>query len=152
MKILIPFTVLTIGLLFGSQALSQETVMLDTQEENTINVQTPLSSKGVFSKKRYTIQGQWTVETVDGETRIIFDETFQTKGGPDLKVYLSPLPIETLSGATAASGSVKLGVLKSNRGTQSYVLPKGVSLSDYKSLVIHCEAFSVLWGGFDLEN
>jgi len=33
-----------------------------------------------------------------------------------------------------------------------YIIPKDVNLSDFKSVVIHCEAFSVLWGGFDISK
>ena len=40
-----------------------------------------------------------------------------------------------------------LGALESTKGTQDYVLPEGVSLSDFDSVLVHCEQFSVLWGG-----
>ena len=105
-----------------------------------------------FVKKRYTIHGDWTVKTDNGETVIAFDENFKTKGGPDLKVFLSPKPIDTLSGQTALNEALYLGVLKSNKGAQTYKVPADVDLSNFESLIIQCEAYSVLWGGFDLPS
>lgn len=103
-----------------------------------------------FVKKRYSIKGEWSVVEVDGETQIRFSDKFKTKGGPDLKVFLTKSPIDNLDSETAAKGAVSIGVLKSKSGGQIYTLPDGVELSDYESVIIHCEAFSVLWGGFDL--
>ena len=103
-----------------------------------------------FVKKRYNINGTWSVTEQNGQQVIKFNNDFKTKGGPDLKVFLSSNSISELSGKSVIGSSLKLSVLKSNKGAQSYIIPAGVNLSDYKSVVIHCEAFSVLWGGFDL--
>jgi hypothetical protein len=67
-----------------------------------------------------------------------------------LKVYLSTLPIEDLTAATVNESSTRLSVLKSNKGAQSYTIPADIDLSEYQSVVIHCQAYTVLWGGFDL--
>ena len=83
----------------------------------------------------------------DGKTIIRFSDDFKTKNGPDLKVFLSPQSVGDVTGQTALQGAVTLGRLKSNTGTQDYVVPKGVSLANFSSVLIHCEAFSVLWGG-----
>ncbi len=103
-----------------------------------------------FVKKRYNIKGTWDIIEVEGQKIIRFNEDFKTKGGPDLKVYLSSQSITELSSENVSATSLKLSVLKSNKGRQSYIIPPDVNLSDYKSVLIHCEAFSVLWGGFDL--
>jgi len=103
-----------------------------------------------FVKKRYSIKGEWSVAEVDGETQIRFSDDFKTKGGPDLKVFLSKTSIENLDSETAEQNSFKIGVLKSKSGGQIYTLPDDINLSNYKSVIIHCSAFSVLWGGFDL--
>ncbi|MEP3891643.1 MAG: DM13 domain-containing protein [Hellea sp.] len=108
------------------------------------------SASAAFVKKRYNIKGTWSVAEQDGQSVIKFDDDFKTKGGPDLKLYLSSNTISDLDSGSVEGTSLKLGILKSNRGAQSYIIPKDVNLSDYKSVVIHCEAFSVLWGGFDL--
>ena len=103
-----------------------------------------------FKQKRYKIQGDWSVVQENGQTIIRFSEGFKTKKGPDLKVFLSPQSISDVSGQTALDGAVTLGKLKSNKGTQDYVVPSGVSLVNFSSVIIHCEAYSVLWGGGSL--
>jgi len=137
------------------QAQTAEALTSNTSTAAAIEFQpaesTPTKYKaGKFTKKRYSINGGWEVEEKDGKTFITFNENFKTKGGPDLKLYLSPNSLESLSSKSAETGAIKLGVLKSNRGTQTYNVPQDIELSKYKSLIIHCEAFSVLWGGFDL--
>ena len=109
-------------------------------------------SANSFIKKRYKIHGDWAVSSDNGQTIIAFDDDFKTKGGPALKVYLSPKPIETLTGQTALADSLYLGVLKSNEGAQQYRIPDDIDISQYSSLIIQCEAYSVLWGGFDLPS
>jgi len=100
-----------------------------------------------FIKKKYKIKGQWKVVQEKGQTIIRFSGDFKTKKGPDLKIFLSPQSVGDVTGKTALDGAVTLGVLKSNKGTQDYVVPKGVSLANFSSVLIHCEAYSVLWGG-----
>ncbi len=120
--------------------------------QNTIvpAVLTPEAPSAPFVKKRYNIKGTWDIIESDGQNIIRFNEDFKTKGGPDLKVYLSSQSITDLKSDNVTATSLKLSVLKSNKGQQSYIIPPDVNLSDYKSVLIHCEAFSVLWGGFDL--
>lgn len=103
-----------------------------------------------FIKKHYSIAGKGRIVKTDSGIEIVFSDDFDTRSGPDLKVYLSKLPLSELEDSTVDSNSLKIGVLKSKSGAQSYRLPDGVSVEDYKSVVIHCEAFSKLWGGFDL--
>ena len=100
-----------------------------------------------FNKK---LGGDVTVLEVDGRTVLRFGESFRASRGPDLKVFLSPQGLDTVSGRTAVDGAVRLGELKRNRGTQDYVLPEGVNLSEFSSVLVHCEEFSVLWGGAEL--
>lgn len=103
-----------------------------------------------FVKKRYTIHGSAKVETVEGQKTLIFSEDFKTKNGPDLKVYLSKRPIASLSAQDVDESAIRISVLKSHRGAQSYKIPTDIDLNDYESVVIQCEAYTVLWGGFDL--
>jgi len=103
-----------------------------------------------FFKKKYRIKGSWSLEQRDGNFVIKFSESFSTKNGPDLKVFLSPLSASSLSGRNALNGALKLGVLKTNKGGQEYVIPAGADLSQFSSVIVHCEAYSVLWGGGSL--
>ena len=103
-----------------------------------------------FQKKTYSVKGGITVEQRGSQTVIVFSDDFRTRSGPDLKVFLSRNDVATSTGANATSNAVKLGVLKDNRGAQEYVLPEGVNIADFSSVLVHCEAFSKLWGGADI--
>ena len=103
-----------------------------------------------FVRFNKTLKGQVEIVERDGQTVLRFSDSFRASNGPDLKVFLSPQGLDTVSGKTATNGAVKLGLLESTKGAQEYVLPAGVNLSQFGSVLIHCEQFSVLWGGATL--
>ncbi len=105
---------------------------------------------GTFVRKSKRLEGNWQVIQRDGQTVIRFADDFRAANGPDLKIFLSPKDVATVTGTTAVEGSLLLGELKSTRGTQEYLVPAGVNLDDYASVLVHCEEFAVLWGGGDL--
>jgi hypothetical protein len=107
---------------------------------------TPLS----FAKKKYKVSGTVTIVEENGQTILRLSEDFKTKSGPDLKIFLSPQSASTVTGRTAVNGSISLGALASNKGGSDYVLPAGVSLSNFQSILVHCEAYSVLWAAAEL--
>ena len=115
-----------------------------------ITASAPAYGAQSFTKKKYKIKGEWRVVQENGKTIIRFSDDFKTKNGPDLKIFLSPQSIGGVTGQTALEGAVTLGALKSTKGTQDYVVPNGVSLANFSSVLIHCEAYSVLWGGGNL--
>lgn len=102
---------------------------------------------GSFVKKSFSIKGDWQVVQENGQTIIRFSDDFKTKSGPDLKVFLSPQSIAAVNGDTAIDGAVLLGVLKNKKGGQDYVVPEGVDLANFGSVLVHCEKYSKLWGG-----
>lgn len=137
----VSFAAIGAGVLTSPKAISQIT---------SSHAQSDLKAAKPFVKKRYSIKGDWSVLEKDGQTQIKFSDNFNTKGGPDLKVYLSKIPIEELDSESASSGTVSIGVLKAKSGGQIYTVPDNINLTEFKSVIIHCEAFSVLWGGFNL--
>ena len=46
--------------------------------------------------------------------------------------------------------SINIGELEKTKGTQEYEIPANINLAGYGSVLVHCEAYSVLWGGGDL--
>jgi len=108
------------------------------------------TSSGRFEKRSFNIKGDWKIVKENGQTIFRLSEDFKTKNGPDLKLFLSPKTVGDATGSTATQGAVKLGVLKSNKGGQDYIIPSNIDLSQFESILIHCEAFSKLWGGADL--
>ncbi len=82
---------------------------------------------------------------VDGKTFLRFDNV-AIQNGPDLHVYLG----RGMGGAYDGSHDLYLGALKATNGSFNYELPAGTTLSDYKSVVVWCRAFTVLFTWADL--
>ncbi|MDO8615724.1 MAG: DM13 domain-containing protein [Dehalococcoidia bacterium] len=78
------------------------------------------------------------IETAPGQYTLRFEE-FSVRNGPDLFVYLS----------TAADGlgegSLNLGDLKGTDGAFNYEVPPGTDLSQFRSAIIWCRQFAVLF-------
>lgn len=77
-------------------------------------------------------------------------KNFKAKAGPDLKIFRSPNEFAAVNGKSAVAGSATLGKLKSSRGEQEYVLPPETELNQYRSVLVHCDQYPVLWGGSPL--
>jgi hypothetical protein len=82
---------------------------------------------------------------LDGKTYLRFDNV-AIQNGPDLHVYLA----RGMGGAYDGSRDLYLGALKATNGSFNYELPAGTSLADYKSVVVWCRAFTVLFTWADL--
>lgn len=114
------------------------------------NSHAELVTNGGWVNKQYSIAGGWNVVEENNQTIIRFDSAFKTKKGPDLKIFLSKQSINKVTGKTATQDAILLSVLRTNKGAQEYVLPDGVDINEFQSILIHCEAYSVLWGGGQL--
>ena len=107
-------------------------------------------ASGTWTKKTFSAKGSWTLSAENGVTTISLDDNFSTRNAPDLKIFLSPLSAAEVKNKTAVPGSLLIAPLQSNKGRQSYVVPAGTDLSQYKSVIIHCEAYTKLWSAADL--
>lgn len=116
----------------------------------TIAQQAAYSTSGDFIKKSKKLKGSWSVVEREGKSFIVFSDDFRAAKGPDLKIFLSPKSVADATGKNAVDGSLNIGELKKTKGAQEYEVPAGVDLSQYGSVLVHCEAYSVLWGGGDL--
>ena len=137
---------LLIGASF-SVALSPAAFAQDAVAVEAVEVSLP---SGNFIKKKKKLKGGWEVVQRDGNTYIKFADDFSASKGPDLKVFLSPLSVAEATGKTAAEGALNIGELQKTKGAQEYLVPAEVNIADYSSVLVHCEKFSVLWGGGDL--
>ena len=109
-----------------------------------------VAAKGQFEKKSKPISGGFMLKK-DGEGYVLeLSEDFKTKSGPDLRILFSPKPLAELNGKNAADGAFELTLLKNTRGAQTYALPADFDPSRYKSVLIHCLKYAVLWGGGEL--
>jgi hypothetical protein len=77
-------------------------------------------------------------------------EGFDAQNGPDLRVGLSGHPMPRNNTELNQDGYVELAVLKANQGNQNYELPADLDASAFKSVVIYCKAFSVVFSTAEL--
>jgi hypothetical protein len=89
--------------------------------------------------------GPVSLVELDGKTYLRFDNV-AIQNGPDLHVYLA----RGMGGAYDGSRDLYLGALKATNGSFNYELPAGTTLADYKSVVVWCRAFTVLFTWADL--
>lgn len=106
---------------------------------------------GKWTKKSYSIDGTWTIKKSESTYMLVLDDDFDTKSAPDLKLFLSKKNLSELNDKNATSEARFIAELEDDEGEQSYKLPAGVNPTDYKTLIIHCEKYSVLWGGASLK-
>lgn len=74
----------------------------------------------------------------DNGKKVLLLSNFSSSNGPDLRVYLST--------TASATSFVNLGKLKSTSGTQTYAIPDGTDIDEFKFALIWCQQFSVLFG------
>jgi hypothetical protein len=91
----------------------------------------------------HNAEGMAKVIQLDDASMILRLENFKATNGPDLYVYLAT--------DNSASDFVNLGRLKGNIGNQNYDIPAGTDLSKYHTVLIWCQAFSVLFGSAELQ-
>ena len=77
------------------------------------------------------------IETAPGEYTLRF-ENFSVRNGPDLFVYLSTDP-------NGSNDGLLLGDLKGTDGAFNYDVPEGTDIFRYKSAVVWCRQFAVLF-------
>ena len=99
--------------------------------------------RGSFYNVEHLGSGEAVVYQLAEGSRILRLQNFSVENGPDLYVYLVPMdPIAPASGSEI-TGFQSLGRLKGNIGDQNYEIPADLDLSQYKSVVIWCQAFAV---------
>jgi len=70
---------------------------------------------------------------------------FEVTNGPDLEVWLSAHPDPGSRSDVTGNEWLALGQLKGNVGDQAYAIPAGTDIGAFKSVVIWCEQFGVLF-------
>jgi len=126
------------------EALRQEAATQEAARQEALR-QESLRQEAAAQEAARPVSGNWTLSTENGVTTVALDNAFSTKNAPDLKIFLSPLSADQLNGRNATQGSLLVSPLSSNKGAQKYNIPAGTNLSQYKTILIHCEAFSKLW-------
>ena len=111
--------------------------------------------QGSFEANSYwtTFEGDWEIKKDGDEYVIYFKDNFEAKKAPDLKVFLHKLPFKKIDGDNAShkADAVLIAQLSKYKGAMSFKVPASVELTNYQSLIVHCEKYSKLWGGAALK-
>jgi hypothetical protein len=83
---------------------------------------------------------------------VYLEDSFEVGPGPKYHVYLVPRAEFRRNGDLKGQMFVDLGRLRSFKGSQRYAIPAGIDISQYASVIIWCEAFSVLISPADLKQ
>jgi Electron transfer DM13 len=111
-----------------------------------------LVANGTFIHANPSDPVHWGKGKVSVYERTVFLESdFQVGPGPAFHVYLVPKAAIRSSADLQGVKHVDLGGLRAFKGSQRYAIPAGVDLKDYPSVIIWCEAFSVLISPADLQ-
>lgn len=89
------------------------------------------------------------IRGADGSHLLRFED-FSVTNGPDLFVILSTDPAGS-RGSAAAADALNLGRLRATDGNINYAVPDGTDPSIYKSVIIYCRAFKVVFAVATLE-
>lgn len=115
---------------------------------------TEVIATGTFVDADRSHKGRGTAtiyEGTEGRTTLRLSD-FEVTNGPDLEVWL--VANSDIGSGSDVTGSewLSLGRLKGNIGDQNYDIPSDADLSKYKSVVIWCEQFGVLFSPATLER
>lgn len=108
---------------------------------------------GTFSGTDSVHRGEGTallVRLADGRRFLRF-ESLKVTNGPDLYVYLSGHPSPRTSAQLHEGAAHQVAFLKGNQGNQNYELAADLDLSKFKSAVIYCKRFSVVFATAELK-
>ncbi len=110
--------------------------------------------KGSFdAESRWTtFEGDWQVEKTGEKYFVVFADNFEAKEAPDLKIFLSKMHFDDISGKNATVQSVLVTPLSAYEGKMKFEIPSSIDPSEYQSIIVHCEQYAKLWGGSPLRN
>lgn len=89
--------------------------------------------------------GAATIYQLPDGSHVVRLENLDVTNGPDLRVLLAGHEDPRSRDALNESGYIELDRLKGNLGNQNYPIPADVDISEFKSVVIYCEPFHVVF-------
>ena len=121
-------------------------------EELPAELQMKAVAKGQFRDADTVHRGKGTATVFESASgaKVLRFTSFEATNGPDLEVWLVKAGGIAASADVKASAWLSLGPLKGNIGDQNYIIPADVNVADYKSVVVWCKQFGVLFSPADL--
>ncbi len=100
-----------------------------------------------------TFEGSWQIVKSEEKQEIIFGDDFEAKKAPDLKIFFSKASLDDITSKNAlkAGEPVFVAKLASYKGKATYTIPSSIDITKYKTVIVHCEEYSKLWGGSPLK-
>ncbi len=89
--------------------------------------------------------GTATIYKLAGGAHILRLEDFRVTNGPDLRVLLSGAADPMSRSEFNQHEYVEVAPLKGNVGNQNYEITTGLDVSEYRSVIIYCKPFRVLF-------
>lgn len=106
-----------------------------------------VARSGNWNKVTYQVRGGWKIVESSGKTYLELSKDFEVARAPDLKILLSPLTPGELTRKNATEGALRVtpGKLETFRGVQRFELPAKLDLPRYRSIVLLCEKYAVIF-------
>lgn len=132
-------------------ATAPDVIVADTMPK-TLTESGPVAvASGQFEDADSFHQGSGTATLYQAAAeQLVRLEDFEVTNGPDLVVLLSRHPAPRTR-ADLGEDYIDLGSLKGNIGNQNYSVPAGVDTTGYRSVVIYCKPFHVLFSTATLQ-
>ena len=130
----------------ATQAMEAAAAMPDKAMAEPMPADQPaVAAQGQFKDADSFHQGSGmaTIYQLPDGTFVLRFEDFSATNGPDLHVLLAENPAPTSS--AELGNYLDLGSLKGNIGSQNYEIPAGTDLAQFKSVVIYCQPFHVVF-------
>ncbi len=106
---------------------------------------------GEFYDAHHPTSGRAMIVALDGGGHELRFEDFTSDAGPDLFIYLSTAVEPHADSEITNAEFENLGPRKALTGAQSYRLPDGVAPERFKSAIVWCRTYSVMFGAAPLE-
>ncbi len=135
------------------EGMSDVWAMEDMPNQTSSTNEPEILSLGAFigADNFHTAAGDAKILKLADGSHVLRLEDFNVTNGPDLRVLLARHGApETRD--EVDQGYIELGKIKGNKGNQNYDIPLGTDLNMYKSVVIYCKPFHVVFTSATLAN
>lgn len=104
-----------------------------------------------WEPKAHSAEGAWQINVQDNGLILGLGADFRTDPGPDVKLYLITRRVQEvgLRDQLSESGTF-VGLLQAFEGAQQYALPDPHRFGAYRAIMLHCERYSAVWCGVNI--
>ncbi len=121
----------------GAQSMSNDKAMAD---KNMASDKMMMSPKGMFTgAMHHSASGSYTVSGTGKDRKLELGSDFKVDKAPDVYVVLA-------KGMDKNQGSLELGKLKRNEGSQSFKIPESANLDSYTDVLLWSKKDNVVIG------